>query len=232
MSQRLILCSVLLSFSLTACETAEDGNIEAARACVDNAAKSAFTNPDAASTAASGCEAKLGSVTTKEAQRVRFGIYLIVDKKLHRMAEMVDAMKTNSGGLDGMNVALSVLVVPGGATRSQSYVNAGNGSASSGIKKVASLINMATNLNDCSTFGAGATGVQTAVAACAGTNPALVATMARDLKSSACASPSDNTSTDANNPCVKAKAFTDNCAGGQTDAAIATCLSNYLATPH
>jgi hypothetical protein len=236
MSQRLILLGALLAFSLTACEGTDDDSIEKARACVDNAAKVAFTNAAAASAAASTCEVSIAGVTTKEAQRVRFGIYLIVDQKLARMAEMVDAMKKPAAGVDGMAAALNVLVVPGGATRATSYQNVGNGTQSNGIKTVASLISMATNLDSCTGnaggFAGGGTGVTTAVTACAAANPTLVAAQARSLKDAACADPSNNTSTDPNNPCNKAKAFTDNCAGGQSDAAIANCMATYLATPH
>jgi hypothetical protein len=233
-----ILATATLAF-LGGCETNEDDKISQARKCVDDAAKISFTNATSAATLATACKAIIAGVATPEAYKIEYGAILIEQQKMSRIKDLVDASKSSTGGVDGINGVLLTLAFTADATPhpiATRLKNLGAASGSAGLQTVGSLVLMATVLNG---LGGGFTpgdpaSVNTIINNCStgGCSPAqeqVIADSALAFQASACASEEDQNSTDPNNLCNKAKGIIG---GATTPSAIVDALAAYAATPH
>jgi hypothetical protein len=234
----------LLAFAavsvLAACETSEDDKISQARKCVDDASKISFTNPASAATLATACKTIISGINTIESYKIEYGAILIEQQKMSRIKDLVDAAKSNAGGVDGINSVLLTLAFSGDpgpthptATRLK---NLGTASGSPGLQTIGSLVLMATVLNS---VGGGftpgdPTSVNTLIQNCStGTCTAaqeqVIADTAVSFRNSACASEEDQNSTDPNNLCYKAKQILGT---ATTASAIVDALAAYANQTH
>ena len=109
----IILGTSLLSFM--ACETTQDQNIEQARQCSDNAAQLAASDPSAAASMASGCEALIANIQTQEAGLIGGGLVLLEEQKTASLTSIETAV---SAGTGAVATSISFLVFS-----SQAHVN-------------------------------------------------------------------------------------------------------------
>ncbi|MCC6278049.1 MAG: hypothetical protein IT289_09060 [Oligoflexia bacterium] len=233
-----LLGFLVMALVVSGCETGDDDKIQKARSCLDNAAKVAFTNAAQAQSDVAACSAQLGSVNTPEANRIRFGIFLIENQKLARIADFANAIKASAGtNRDGLTAGFPVLIVTN-TTISQNGVNIAAGTGSTGIQTVASMIHVSTvmatslgalNISASDTADQVYTKINNCAGGCSAAEKQALASAITTAQSSACADPSDNASTDSNNPCKILKDITN---GSSDPATIVSNLATYLATNH
>jgi hypothetical protein len=176
---------------ITACETADDNNLESARTCLDNASRQAVNNPSAAATAASTCDTMVTSMTSPESGKIGFGAMLLVEQKFSQIPGLADALKSSTNSL-ATGFSLMVFASQPNLTKMLGYATR---SASLGIQKIALYIQSATLVATAGAIGTSPTPaqVQTAVAGLnaanansAGTENSL-ATNLVSLQQNACA---------------------------------------------
>jgi hypothetical protein len=231
----LILATTLFQIS---CLTADDDAIQKARACLDNKAKTAFTDSALAASEVSECTTALGSVDTQEANKIKFGIFLIENQKLARLADFANAMKNPAGtNRDGLTAAFPVLIVSTTTVAGNGVIIA-NKTGSAGIMTVAQMINLSTlmsagtsgiNISASDTADQVFTKVNTCVATCTAQQKQDLATALISAQSAACADGTDANSTDNNNPC---KVMKDVINGSTDPNTIVANLATYLASNH
>lgn len=155
-----LVSSVVLA--ITACETADDNNIERARACVDNAMKLSLTNAGLAATNAATCETYVANLTSREAGKVAFMTTLVEQQKISQLATAAGALSQSSSAV---GTSMSYLAYGTVAASSTMWTYASR-SGSSGILKLAALIQVATIANAALAITAGNNGsVASAIAA-------------------------------------------------------------------
>lgn len=220
------LLALILATGLTACETQEDNDLEAIRACTDVATQLSLASDSTAITKGAECETLLNSknLTSKEAYELGFTLILIRENKLNRLDDMVTAMETNtSGTTNSLNGALSWLALSSNSVATELSTKASG--IGDGAQMLASLITVATSVNSLTAFTEGdassvQTNINTFVTTASDAEKETVAAAIISLQTSACSDPENNASTDENNVCYKAKQITN----GSTDTA--TILAN------
>lgn len=232
--ERLLVCSLVLFFAL-ACENQDDNTLEMARSCVDNAASISFTNQTQASSQAAGCDAMItnANLVTPEALKVRFGALMIEAGLMNQVATLAQAKNNKTTGVDGLAIMLSYLNINAtlAATLNSVAIQANN----PGMLYLAGIINMAVALQSVSAISGGnGASVVTALnpTTCTAACQTQVATAFTTFQSGACASPSDQASTDPANLCYKSKQITNGLPANATAAQIEAAIYAYAQTAH
>src|ERR1039457_3905944 len=164
------LCLALgLSLVILGCETTDDDNLGAVRACDNSAGKMAFTQPAAASAAATACAGIMTptNAATPEGGTIMFGLILMEDQKFSCVGQMSTALEQPStGGHDGTLSAMPFLVM-NTAADAPLLVSAANTSGSTSLILLANLIQAATYLNGLGGIGVMGTDAFTMLSNCA-----------------------------------------------------------------
>ena len=208
--KKIFLNLIIAGFAtaMVGCETEDDNKLEQARACLDK-------NQDAA---AAVCTEILAGVNGAEADLLRVKIKFATKGFIRNLTEQI------GNNLDQVVGSLIDTTVDEAALTLNQAIASGN----TGMIVVARLSYIATL---CSSEGTGAdaagvtsgcTDIVNGVGGATAGQKTELATQALALKDDVCASPSDRTSTDANNLCYRMT----NALGANADAAQA--ISDYL----
>ncbi len=146
----------------TACENAEDTNIEQARQCLNSASQLATTNPAlAAKVATNSCEPPIANDTTPEAGSIGVGVVLVEEQKLSNLQVLETAV---SNGTAPLTTSISYLVFS-----TQAHVtNIGTYATRSQDPSVSQLANIVTFAFYANAAAGGALGPGTSPGALAG----------------------------------------------------------------
>jgi len=220
--------------ALLACESPTDNNIEQARLCTNNAAKMALSTPAAAVAPATACESFIISSNLSnniEGAKIQFSDILMEDQILGGIAQAAGA---KSGSVDSLN-SMMPLLIANPAADGQRMLTVATTSGDPSLVFVAGLINMATTLSSLSslTSGSNPAAALTALQNCntAACQNALASSF-NSMAQGACASPSNQASTDPNNLCYKSKQITMGLPANPTAAQLQAAIAAYAASPH
>jgi hypothetical protein len=233
------------------CETPDDNTIETIRNCVDTASRVAATNPSAAAVQAKTCDtmAQASSIATPTMAQIKFGIILLIEQKLTQIAQMANSLKSNTQApTSGLSTALSIMVfnnspspaaIPSTddvnySTRIQASGNTLGGNAAllgNMISVATSLASVVGTVTDGPSAVAAIQACATSQASCPPAEQQSLANSIYNMEQGACASASDQASTDKSNPCFQMKAAL-NGATPSNPVQLLQNFYNYTNAPH